>query len=270
MPVYNPVRVLTACTFFIVLFASGCGINDSDPFDDLPYPDFEEEQRTFTDQELTQAVYTDYKYPESFYTEELQGSVVYLTSWALSPADQREWPQLPLCTDSLSVAKDWSEQSSRNSSYYRPLVGERVDEKYFELLRIDPDSTHFLQSRVHRCAFFEPAAPWFFAEADTFGSLNQQPITPERAELLGEYLWFVTHYSTGGYAVLSSFTESEADPSVASHLLYAAETVFGDWNMHDRISLVEHRILTDLSTGTVTYERKRVRTIDGRYHPNPF
>jgi hypothetical protein len=246
------------------MLASACTDNQTDPSPDLPYPEFGERQTSFTDTELRQAIYTDYRYPESFYQETPEGSIYYLNSWSLQTADEREWPPLPICTENLDTARTWSEEASLNGAYYRPLVSERTDPKYFEFKRIDPDSRHFLLSRVHRCSYFQPAVVWWFWEEDTLGTYVPRPATPEGIEELIEYLWFVEHYNLGGSAVLSSFADSTAVTDSVLHRLFTVLAVFGDRRVRDRITLSEHRLTASRESGLLLHKRKEIRTIDGR------
>lgn len=250
-----------------VVLAAGCsGGDDSIRLD---YPSFEPDQSAFSDRELLQAVYTAYRYPIDFYREDLAGSIYYVNTVSVTPLEDRTGPSEPLCSDDYTVASNWAELSNEHSSVRRNRINERETEKYFEFEMKNASSDHILLLRVSKCDYFVANRGRFWDENQDIGTLAREPRTPDSLQELAEYLWFTSHYNQGGASALSSFSVPASEGQLI-HVLFDIETSFGDYGLHDRITLREHVFSLSLDNGIVHHEGADVRTINGQYNPDPF
>lgn len=194
------------------------------------------------------------RYPEGFYRERLKGaSLYYENTVSVKPLNERKREWIELCTDEKSQALEWSELSSKNSAYYRNLVGEKETEKYFEFKRVySKNPRDVILSRVHKCAYLDRSQFDKFNKGTVLGIYNQRPITVENVKELVEYLWFIENYNTGGQ-VINTFTES--DSASISHTIY----VFAEGGNGIRLITSEHTV--SRSTGEIILSQENVKIV---------
>ncbi len=227
-------------------------------------PVFQSRQTKFTDDELLKAVYSDYKYPPNFYTEDLQGgSPYYENTVSIKPLEERTYEWRELCTNSREQALEWSELSSQYSSYYRDLIEESENEKYFQFRRVWLEHpTDILLSRVHKCTYLDRSNYDRFKRGGLIGTFNYRPVSIASVAELSEYFWFIENYNIGGFKALSSFTDPAGE--YIRHTIYATRVSYGDWGLCDNIFLVKEVYEVRKDTGSIFYHEEYIRSIQGR------
>jgi hypothetical protein len=216
------------------------------------------------DEKILQLVYSSYKYPAGFYHEDLtRSSIYYENTVSILPLAARQPRWVELCTDARGQALAWSESSSANSSYWRPLVSERQTEKYFEFQRRDTfPSSWALLSRVHKCSYLDRSMYDRSKPDSILGIFNKRPLTLPDSKELVEYLWFVDNYEIGGAKVLSLAAEDSAN--VFQIIIMETAVSYGDWDVHDMIAVYQSTYRVNKGDGILTRNRTLQKVIEGR------
>lgn len=234
------------------LFALKCGLLDSDPDDD------------YQDDKILSKAYSSYKIPEEFYQENLDdGSIYYNNTLSILPLEERTSSSIQLSTDNRDQAREWSELTSKNSSYYRKLVDESENEKYFQFKRVyEQNPSDIILSRVHKSAYLDRSMYDLFNPGNIIGKYTNKPYQIKEVKELIEYLWFVEHYNSSGRKVLNSSIQEESSRFV--HLIEELKIIRGDWGIHDQIFVLESTYSVDKTTGEISYIEEKIKEIQGR------
>jgi hypothetical protein len=216
---------------------------------------------TLNDDQILQLVYSSYKYPQGFYQEDVTNcSIYYENSVSVLPIQQRGTQWIELCTDDHNQARAWSDSSNANGSAWRVIVSERETEKYFEFKRSD-SSAWSLLSRVHKCSYLDRSMFDRFNPGSILGIFKKRPILSSDVKILIEYLWFVDNYESCGAKVLTSMAE---DIESAYQILITETRVsYGDFGLHDNITVYESIYSVSKLDGTITLSKKVQRVIEG-------
>ena len=86
--------------------------------------------------------------------------------------------------------------------------------------------------------------------------------------LVASYLWFAKNQSNNSAKIVAGAPVATA-ATVDQFFLCSTLTVFGDWGMYDEIRYYEQRHTLDASGTVVIGTEQLLRTIQGKYHPNP-
>jgi hypothetical protein len=214
-----------------------------------------------SDQGLFDTIYSGFKYYQGFYTENLNGGSIYFEN---TVSVNQASDAIILCSDDSITALNWSEQSANNSSYYRPLVSSRANEKYFEFRRVstvNPNS--ILLSRVLKCSYLDlTLLEKSNSNNRIIGTFNQRPITLTNSLEVIEFLSFLWSHKLMGKKMLSSET-CETNDSIQI-VLFETDVVYGDWGVYDRISLSQSTYTINKSDGLIKKRKQLIRTITGK------
>jgi len=232
---------------FLVLLI-GCSLQE-------PIPD---------DDEILAIAYSSYKIPDDFYREDLDGgSIYYDNSLSILPLNERISSSFQLCTDDLDQAREWSEATSQNSSYYRKRVEESETEKYFQFRRVyEQNPTDIILSRVHKQSYLDRSMYDFFNPGTILGQYNKKPYNLEEVQELIEYLWFTDYYALGGRKVLDSSISVDRLHFIC--MLNEIQIVYGDWGIRDEITVLESTYFINKTDGKITYSQEVLKTIQGK------
>ncbi len=116
--------------------------------------------------------------------------------------------------------------------------------------------------RVNKLSYIDRSMYNVLNPGDTICRFNYRPITTGSFETLVQYLWFIDNYQTGGSKVLYSCV-SEAGSTI-KYVMFTTTVGYGDWGMHDQISLNRSTYMVDEQSGIVIAHHSVVRTIMGR------
>lgn len=255
------------------LFISNVSSEEAACPSDTP-PEIAQGQTEFSDEELRCAVYTEYKFPDGFYQEDLslsgrdgEASIYYENTVSIDSSNQ--WNEF--CTNDLSRARALSEKSAESSSYYRQLVDTTVTEKFFEFRRVyEQNPRDVLLSRVHTCTYIVPFDSFRYAgslgpldEGSAFiGTFSPVPVTRAKVRELAEYLFFLSHYNSGGVALSS--VSRPGDEEAIEHVVYGTSTTYGDFGLCDQITLTAFSYRVNRETGHIQYSKNPIRTVKAR------
>lgn len=256
----NCLRIFGILFLFFVL-VTGCDLDPDGPQpvsdDQRPRPEFGPRQSEFSDEGLLNATYSDYKHPADFYHEDLGDTSLYYTN-TISIDSLDVW--LELSTDAAGQALRWSERSSH---LHLPFVEGAESEKFYEFIQSKIKFRAHQQSYLVRDNYDLLGNPDYGPPGDpvVFGSFQKTEFDADDAKGLIDYLWFVKNYNNGSAKVLSSYAEeSDFTFDVIHYELYI---VYGDWNVHDQISLLKKVYAVNRDTGVITLDKTVVRTING-------
>lgn len=240
-------KYILVCSTIIIL-NSGCTTQE-------PVPD---------DDEILEKAYSSYKIPEGFYQENLEGgSIYYNNTLSILPLEERTSSSIQLSTDDRDQAREWSEATSQNSSYYRKLVEESETEKYFQFKRVyERNPSDIILSRVHKKSYLDRSMYDFFNPGTVLGKYNKKPYQINEVKELVEYLWFVENYNINGRKVLESSISE--DWSAFNHTLKEIKIIYGDWDMRDEIIVLETTYYVYKSDGKISINEKEIRKIKGK------
>ena len=222
-------------------------------------PVFQSNQSEFSDDEMLDAAYSTYKIPEDFYYEDIgDTSLYYINTVSIDSLDKEKW--IELSTNSLETALHWCEKSSPDGSAFTPGID---SEKFIEFVRTyDPTGNQLIKFRAHKESYFTRGNYDFFNQSDTIGVFNKQNFNGPDAKELIDYLWYTHGYNNGSSKILSSFFEENQVNTVVYH--YELYIVYGDWGIHDQISLVKRIFVLERGTGIVKMSEIVIRTIEGK------
>ncbi|MBN1397600.1 MAG: hypothetical protein JXA06_06180 [Bacteroidetes bacterium] len=216
---------------------------------------------TLNDDQILQLVYSSYKYPQGFYQEDVTNcSIYYENTISIMPLRQRGTKWYELCTEDHNQARAWSDSSNANGSTWRVVVSERETEKYFEFKRSD-SSAWSLLSRVHKCSYLDRSMFDRLNPGSILGVFQKRPILASDVKILIEYLWFVDNYEIGGSKVLTSIVQDME--SVYQILITETRVSYGDFGLHDNITVYESIYSVSKFDGTITLSKKVQRSIQG-------
>ncbi|MGE0528661.1 MAG: hypothetical protein AB7P49_16450 [Bdellovibrionales bacterium] len=125
--------------------------------------------------------------------------------------------------------------------------------------------------RIHNPDYFIPkgeridsAIPLGQIEAKPalIGVLKLQPVTPDIAKELAEYLWLIRFYNLGGAKVLASVASKDGKEVVAR--IYTTQVVYGDFGLQDEITVCQETYRINPTTGAVTRSQEVVRRLTGK------
>lgn len=253
-------------SYFIFLLAVFTGLltacNKEKPgLSSLPDACPDVEMIAISDEELKNIIYSDYKYYEGFYNEPGRRNSIYFenTSSIRENADRKY-----LCTDDYNTAADWSERSAKNASYYRALVASRENEKYFEFIRASRGTRRdTLLSRVFKCTYLDRSMEKQLDQNQWIvGMFNQKPRTAANTLEVVEFLNYISSYNIGGKKYIANeVCEAKSQFRI---VLFETGVVYGDWGLHDEISLFQNTYTIDKLTGLIIREIKLLRKIKGK------
>ncbi len=216
---------------------------------------------TISDQELYDTIYSAFQYYDGFYSEDLDGGSIYFENRI---SVYKESEPIFLCTNDPETAHQWSEMSSNNSAYYRELVSTSQNEKYFEFRRVNPaNSSDILLSRVLKCSFLDCSNMETIDQYNKIiGTFNQVPRTISNCQELIEFWNYFHSYQIGGMKFISS--EVCETSTYIYIVLFETEVVYGDWGLHDKISLIKNTSRIDKDSGVIYVSKTVLKEIDGR------
>ena len=219
---------------------------------------------SIADDKLIELAYDkDYFYPDGFYYEKnLIGSTYYENTISIKPTGERENIWIELNTTEKTQAKTWSDLSNEYSSVNRPITQENETEKYFEFKRVNIENDNdILLSRIHKTSYFI-CQHNRFTNIDTVGIYKGELNATEVKEFI-EYLW-----SCGTLGVYDKVVKSEISDNVNhfKHYIQSLRLVYGDWGLHDMISVYDYSFLLDKSNGLLTVEFEKTKEIQGNYN----
>jgi len=231
-------------------------INDSKR--DYEVPEFDLDQSEYTDNELLNATYSDYKFPDNFYSENLgDTNLYYVNTVSIDSLDEGKW--IELSTNSFDQAKGWSIRSTYENSQFEPG---KVCEKYFEFIRTyNPVDNNLIKFRTHRASYLTRDNFDHFNKSDTIGVFKKQNFTDIEAKELIDYLWFTDNYNNASSKILSSYFENNQKTINVYH--YELFIVYGDFGLHDKISLLKKIYKIDRNSGLIIVDKVLIRVING-------
>lgn len=243
----------------LILFSCNRKISDIDINHEIPV--FVLKQTEFTDQELLNATYSDYKSPSDFYKEDLGDTSLYYVN-TLSIDSTAEGKSIQLATNSYEKALAWSRESTYENSTF---TDGQESEKFYEFIRIkNPQNNSPIKFRTHKSTYLTRNNYDLFNPSDTIGIFIKKDFTADDAKELIEYLWFIKNDKNMSAKILSSFTE-DTQPMIRIHH-YELYIVYGDFNLYDKITLLENVYSIEKSTGVITVSKTIHRTIDGKFN----
>lgn len=215
------------------------------------------------EEELLSLVYSSYKWPEGFYTEQLSGgNIYYENTLSIKPLEQRNGIWKELSTNDKNIAKQWSDSSARYSSYYRAIVSEEENEKYFEFRRVDSaNSLNILLSRVHKTSYIDRSMFDFNNPTEIIGKFNKTNFTKDDVIELIEYLWFVKHYDNASSKVHR--TEIVENTNQYIFRLYEILISYGDQKMDNTIKYIKYTYSIKKDNGEITQQKKLLKEFNG-------
>lgn len=224
-------------------------------------PIFDSNQSEFTDNELLSAAYTDFKYPVDFYVEDLgDSSLYYVNTVSIDSLNKKKW--IELSTNNTSEAYYWCEKSSPAGSTFKPGV---QSEKFIEYFRTYNPSDNLLHKlRAHKKTYFSRDNIDLMRNVDSIGVFEKDNYTLADAKELIDYLWFVKNYYNNSSKILSSFGVINQGKMEIHH--YEIITVYGDFNLSDKITLLEKIYGFDNESGLILLSKTTIRTINGVQH----
>ena len=252
-------------TYILIAAAMLYGCSHSiEPNPVVPPPPAISDSTQLTDQVVLQAVYSTYKYPEGFYSENTDtGSIYYENTISILPVSQRTDHWFELSTDDSAQARAWSDSGAVNSSYYRSIVSFRETEKYFEFKRVrDGYPADVLLDRVHKSSYIDRSMYDRLNPGNTICVFNYRPLDDLSFKTLVEYLWYYDNYQLAGAKVLYVHLKDVGNSIVLT--MFTTSVDYGDWGMHDAISLNRLIYTVDKSSGSVVFAHSVVRNIEGR------
>jgi len=191
------------------------------------------------------------------------GSIYYNNNLSILPLEKRISSSFQLSTDDSDQAREWSELTSKNSSYYRKLVDESENEKYFQFKRVyEQNPKDIILSRVQKSSYLDRSMYDFFNPGNIIGKYTNKSYQINEVKELIEYLWFIEHYNSSGRKVLNSSIQEESSRFV--HSIEELKIYRGDWGMHDQIFVLESIFYVDKNTGHITFNEKEIEKLKGR------
>lgn len=219
---------------------------------------------SITDDELYTFAYSNPRFPNDFYFEDsLNGSLYYENTISITPLNERDGTWLQLCTNSLDLARHWSELSSINSSYYRDLVSQRQTEKFFEFKRVySVNPNDVILSRVHKCSYLDRSMYDFLNPGDIIGVFKKNIFNQNDSKEVIEYLWFTENYNNGSSKVYEGVIQNSDQFYI--YYLYEIGIVYGDYGMKDVLSYIKHTFNINKNNGEITHDKELIKQISGR------
>ncbi len=251
----------TIKVFFLIsigfVFLISCK-KENDNKKDYKFPVFVSGQSEFTDDELLNAAYTDYKYPIGFNVENLGDTTIYyVNTVSIDSLNKEKW--IELSTNSYSEAYYWCEKTSPVGSIFKRGV---QSEKFIEYIRTYNPSANTLQKlRAHKKTYFSRDNIDLMGTSDTIGVFEKDNFTMLDAKELIDYLWFVKNYYNSSSKMLSSFGVDNQDKIEIYH--YEILIVYGDFDLSDRITLLEKVYGFEKESGLIIVSETTIRSING-------
>lgn len=188
-------------------------------------------------------------------TDEHLSAVVYEGSKAPAPYD---WSANPGGTLTWSAACASDLASARLLAAQALAVVDREDaaSPYFYEFADETSRTYDQVYRATKCEFYDGAV------------LGTPYRSLDGLGLVASYLWFAKNRSNSSAKIVAGAPVATA-ATVDQFFLCSTLTVYGDWGMYDEIRYYEQRHTLDASGTVVIGTEQLLRTIQGKYHPNP-
>ena len=214
------------------------------------------------EEELLSLVYSSYKWPEGFYTEQLSGGDIYYENTvSTKPLEQRNGIWIELSTNDKDTAKKWSDLSAGYSSYYRAIVSEEENEKYFEFRRANSvNPLNILLSRVHKTSYLDRSMFDINNPTEIIGKFNKTNFTKDDVIELIEYLWFVKHYNNASSKVHR--TEIAENKNEYLFNLYEILTSYGYYG-DNFIRYIKYSYSIRKDNGEITQQKEILKEFNG-------
>jgi len=258
--------VVTLCIMCAFFMPTGCGKMELG--------------EEMSDAELLRLAYDEtYFYPNKFYKDPAlpESSAYYVNTVSISP-DPRDSKWIELSTNDKNEALMWVNLTIFNSSdrFSYSLIDEYETEKYFEFKYLTESLDSYIPYsytgllRVHKTRYylsiFDRFQPWNHANETKYGYYNAE-IEDAKVKECIEYLWVQTTFANLGQKVISSQIKETKD--YFEVLICSLGIVYGDWGMHDEVSLYDNYIRLNKGSRLITFKQSLRRQLLGRYFPNP-
>ena len=188
-----------------------------------------------TDQHLLAVVYEGPKAPEPY-------------DWGSNPGGTLTWSAT--CANDLASARLLGAQALAS------LDREDATSPYFYEFADETSRTYDQIHRVTKCEFYDGAA------------LGPTHRNLDGLGLVASYLWFTKNQTNASAKIVAGAPVALA-ATVDEFFLCSTLTVYGDWGMYDEIRYYERRHTLDVSGTVGIGTDELLRTLQGRYHPNP-
>jgi hypothetical protein len=243
--------ILVIAIFILPFFVWNCDTNEPTEITD-----------EFSDEAVKSAVYNGPKYPSDFFNADLSSIVLHY----IRESDVITFTEP--ATDNYNTALDLVNiRLGELSLDTNKLVDGQVNEKYFEYGWFPDSSVNHppYYFRVHKISYFEGAK--FGSQDENFyqiielGIINYRPFTIQFVKEFFDQIWFYKHYNMGGAAVLRRTISENTDSY--KYTIYFTHTVFGDFGMRDRISLLKGEFELNKSNGTSQINYTLIKEVSG-------